>query len=508
MKNVYSLFFGVLFMAVSVHLSGQNYALQFAENTSGYQKNTVTTYGLNFTGNTTLSIEAWVNMNSFQVGSPIVFKENGGNCSTPKIAIWFFIDEIGRMGLGLGNGTDFNAAFSNSTLNTGEWHHVAATWDGSLITLYLDGVEDGTLIAGGQLYDDGEELNIGNRWNCYRRSFDGTLDELRIWNDVRTDTELNDNMYKELNDPALEADLALYYTFNEGTGTTTYDQSANDYDGQLGGVTFPASTTTAPMWVDSDVPFFTCPTVEVSGNDLVYYGYNPAACATLTADVTDGTAPFTFEWSNGETGQSIEVCPDETTVYTVTVTDANDCSVSSEFIVDVIDVRCGWGGNKVLICHSSIWWPDFTYTICAHKFFVPWLLYFGDQLGSCDNYKSAGIIDGIPEFETEAELQQFDQEMFAQYKLSNPGLIKEKFEVYPNPVSTYATVSFTTLSNELATIEVYDMIGQKVISVFQEETEAGQNYQLTLDASNLPTGSYLLIMKQGESVKRQKLTIK
>lgn len=508
MRKFYMLFLGVILLAFPASISAQNYALQFAPNSIGLQKNTVTTYGLNFNGNTTLSIEAWVNLNSFQTGSPIVFKENGANCSTPKIAIWFFVDETGHMGLGLGNGTEFNAAFSNSTLSLGEWHHVAATWDGALITLYLDGVADGTLIAGGQLYDDGDEINIGNRWNCYRRSFDGMIDEIRIWNDVRSEAELADNMYMELSAPELESDLALYYNFNEGTGTTTTDQSANEYEGLLGGIAYPASTTTAPSWVDSGVPFFTCPTVEITGDDLVYDGYNPYSCADLTANVTDGTAPFTYEWSNGDTGQSTEVCPDEPTVYTVTVTDANNCSVSADFLVDVIDVHCGWGGNKVLVCHSSFWWPDYKYTICTHKFLVPLLLYFGDELGSCDNYKSTPFIEGIPEFETEAELQQFDQMMFEKYKLSNPGLIETNLNVYPNPVETFANVQFTTLVNDYATVEIYDLMGRKIETIFNGITEVGVMNQVTFDGSKLQSGTYLIILKQGENVLRQKVTIK
>lgn len=139
---------------------------------------------------------------------------------------------------------------------------------------------------------------------------------------------------------------------------------------------------------------------------------------------------------------------------------------------------------------------------------VPWLLYFGDQLGTCDNYKSIPIMDGIPEFESEQELQQFDQMMFEQYKFSNPGLIETGMNIYPNPVESYANVEFTTLRNENATVELYDLMGRRIATIFSDRTEAGRQYQLTFDGSQYQSGTYLLLFKQGGDVIRQKVTIK
>ena len=134
--------------------------------------------------------------------------------------------------------------------------------------------------------------------------------------------------------------------------------------------------------------------------------------------------------------------------------------------------------------------------------------WIGDELGSCDNYKSTPFIEGIPEFETEAELQQFDQMMFEKYKLSNPGLIETNLNVYPNPVETFANVQFTTLVNDYATVEIYDLMGRKIETIFNGITEVGVMNQVTFDGSKLQSGTYLIILKQGENVLRQKVTIK
>lgn len=60
-------------------------------------------------------------------------------------------------------------------------------------------------------------------------------------------------------------------------------------------------------------------------------------CTTLTATATGGSAPYTYLWSNGETTQSISVCPQETSTYYLTITDALDCTATSQAQVVVED---------------------------------------------------------------------------------------------------------------------------------------------------------------------------
>jgi hypothetical protein len=45
-----------------------------------------------------------------------------------------------------------------------------------------------------------------------------------------------------------------------------------------------------------------------------------------TAGNVSGGVLYTYKWSNGASTSTIEVCPKETTTYTLTVTDANGCS--------------------------------------------------------------------------------------------------------------------------------------------------------------------------------------
>ncbi|MGR3809120.1 Ig-like domain-containing protein [Jiulongibacter sp. NS-SX5] len=56
---------------------------------------------------------------------------------------------------------------------------------------------------------------------------------------------------------------------------------------------------------------------------------------TLSASPDGGSAPYSFEWSTGETTASIDVSPDATTTYYLTVRDADLCPAYDTVTVDV-----------------------------------------------------------------------------------------------------------------------------------------------------------------------------
>ena len=57
--------------------------------------------------------------------------------------------------------------------------------------------------------------------------------------------------------------------------------------------------------------------------------------SNLTTNVTGGTSPYTYLWSNGGTTSNISVSPVVTTSYTVTITDANGCTTTGSVTVTV-----------------------------------------------------------------------------------------------------------------------------------------------------------------------------
>lgn len=71
------------------------------------------------------------------------------------------------------------------------------------------------------------------------------------------------------------------------------------------------------------------PTASVSGGQTLCAGGN----ASLAAEASGGKLPYQYIWSNGNTSRSFSVSPVTTTTYTVTIRDANGCTVSAQATV-------------------------------------------------------------------------------------------------------------------------------------------------------------------------------
>jgi hypothetical protein len=90
-------------------------------------------------------------------------------------------------------------------------------------------------------------------------------------------------------------------------------------------------------------------TINVSNTPAVNFELYPLSCingvdGTITVLLSSGVPPFTFLWSNNVTGNPQEVYITGLTkgVYTLNVTDANNCSFSAETIIDCIEVFTGY----------------------------------------------------------------------------------------------------------------------------------------------------------------------
>ena len=123
---------------------------------------------------------------------------------------------------------------------------------------------------------------------------------------------------------------------------------------------------------------------DAGSNAIVYYGYDPMACATINGSATGGTPGYSYAWSDGQNTSVAEFCPSTTTTYTLEVTDANGCVSTDEVTVCVVDVICyaGNSGNqKVEICHVT--GNGNSHTICVNADAVPAHLAHGCALGAC-----------------------------------------------------------------------------------------------------------------------------
>lgn len=80
---------------------------------------------------------------------------------------------------------------------------------------------------------------------------------------------------------------------------------------------------------------------------------------------------------------------------------------------------------------------------------------------------------------------------------------------YPNPFNPSTNISFTVPQDGPAVLKVFNMLGQEVATLFNEEAVAGRLYKATFDASSLPTGVYVSRLEfGGQAVMRKMLFVK
>ncbi len=86
------------------------------------------------------------------------------------------------------------ACASNTPVETDSWHHVAITFDGEIITTYVDGENVNEIPQPGPTVDStGSDLHIGNG-AAFDRPYHGILDEVRIWNRALEADEIEAHM--------------------------------------------------------------------------------------------------------------------------------------------------------------------------------------------------------------------------------------------------------------------------------------------------------------------------
>ncbi|MDF5722727.1 MAG: LamG domain-containing protein [Rhizonema sp. PD37] len=113
-----------------------------------------------------------------------------------------------------------------STLDDNLWHHVTFTWNTKNIQIYIDGKNIGIAYVGGKdiqgnLGKSEESLIIG-RDQDRKNYFSGSIAELRIWGVVRTQEQIQANMYRRLNQDEQKG-LRGYWRFEEGKGYKVYN---------------------------------------------------------------------------------------------------------------------------------------------------------------------------------------------------------------------------------------------------------------------------------------------
>ena len=204
-----------------------NYALEFDGNGDNIQIN-----GSDL--NPPWTVEVWFKNISNNYNSTLLWR-----CGSPCWALKLLqYNNTKKIGITKYGNTDWKWNYITSV---GKWEHVVWVGKNNNVELFVNGVSKGTKnLSNAKLY-----------WKYIGKAngtltIHGEIDELRIWNDARTVSEIKSNMFKELE--GNESNLKAYYKMSNGSGTTLTDNSTNSKNGTM------KNGMNSNDWVDSYVP--------------------------------------------------------------------------------------------------------------------------------------------------------------------------------------------------------------------------------------------------------------
>ena len=308
-----------------------------------------------------LSFALWVRPEATTGGMHIVYTKNNQSSNFEAYQFEIFNGTVFR--LNKANSTLNDIVLSTTTITAGQWYHVVCTLDNTSLKLYVNGILEGTTNStfNGFDYMTGKQVYIGATNESFNHPFLGSIDNLKFWNRIITQTEIT-QLYQT--DPSCTSVTPPVATFiassntacanNAITFTSTSSNNPNTFNWQVTG----AASFTANVQVPTFT--FTLPgiysvslTVSNSGgnntavqNVSIYP--NPVITIIPEATLVCKGVPFyleasganTYSWSTSQTGNNIQVNPIfVNTVYTVTGNSSNGCASGSSVSIQVKDCQ-------------------------------------------------------------------------------------------------------------------------------------------------------------------------
>jgi len=191
---------------------------------------------------------------------------------------------------GVDNGTTATVDFA-SNLVIGTWYHIAMTFDASAgqIELFLYGTSVTTGAgAATSTFDSTAVFNLGADSGA-TTFFDGLLDEVRIWDDIRSGAEISANYQSELT--GSEAGLVAYWKLNNDA-TDSQTSGNNDLTLQA-----------APSY-SVDTPFIGPGEFTADGDTTGLWHMDGAIASAAKKDNAEGSAGYDLTETSAPTSNT------------------------------------------------------------------------------------------------------------------------------------------------------------------------------------------------------------
>ena len=267
----------------ALHFDGNNDRVDCGTNAS-----------LNITG-TTITLEAWIYpTGAFKpnVWEGCVINKNGAGDNGYMIRV----GNSGQVNFNIGTGSWNEINSATGVVTSNNWHHIAGTYDGTTMRLYVDGVQVATGALSANIGSASNSLYLGEDPQWSGRVFRGRIEEVKIWNTTRSAAEVLFDMNNNACTP-YPAGLVAYYKFNQGiasggnAGLTTVIDETGVNNGTLINSSLNGFSSN---WTVGLPEFCNCPTVPT-------FTLSATNCNTASATITGDTGgTFAFNPAPGD----------------------------------------------------------------------------------------------------------------------------------------------------------------------------------------------------------------
>ena len=372
------------------------------------------------------------------------------------------------------------------------WVHLATVFTGGDKMIgYVNGIKvQEVSVPSNQIASNSSPFIIGNApWDLVSLQTFGYIDEIRIWNTARNESDIKDFMFKSLK--GNENGLVAYYNFNQSSGATLNDITSNANHGTISGAPYYSFVPSYAVIADDSM-------YNMQDVQAVWYGKDPTQFnyavtnngLSLITNISDKAFDYAIFGHNGDSGLTVQGIPAEASADFKRLKRvwyfSTGGNVSAKWYFNLLSAA---GGGTMLNATANPLYYTLLMSDSANGHFVPVVA-------------AGSIVSGVVKFD------QFSPILNKYYTIgvgstqiaSGVGIVdhfRSSFSIFPNPCSNEVQIHGT----KDASLFVMDVNGK---IVFQQKCSENK---INLDLSSYSKGLYFVQLINNSGAETKSLII-